>query len=407
MKFEYFIAKRYLKAKRATLFQSTIIIISICGVFIGVATILIVLSVMSGFHKDLRDKILGTNAHIAVLKYFNEPIAEYDSALTIVRNNPHVSGASPFIYTKVMINHDSYVDGIVLRGVDENTLSEVSNIESKIIYGSFKLSGNDIPGIVLGSILADNIRIHTGDELTIFSTANLTPTPMGYVPKLKKFRVVGIFEAGMYEYDASLGYISLASAQKLVGMEDAITGIEVKIDDIYKAPEIAQQIEKKLGFPFRANHWIRMNRSLFAALKLEKVVMFIILTLIIVVAAFNIIGTLIMIVIQKTKDIGILKSMGASSKQIMRIFMLQGVIIGSIGTVLGMIVGILVSFLLGKYKFISLPSDVYFIDTLPVHMVLDDFIIVAVAAIAISFLATLYPAMKAARLDPVKAIRYE
>jgi lipoprotein-releasing system permease protein len=407
MRFEYFVAKRYLKAKRSSLFQTIIVIISIFGVFIGVATILIVLSVMSGFHKDLKDKILGTNAHIAVLKYFNEPISDYEPILEKVKSTSHVVGASPFIYTKVMVNKENYVDGIVLRGVDEYTLSEVSDIESKIIYGNFKLTQDDTPGIVIGSILADNIRAHTGDEISVFSTANFTPTPMGYIPKFTKFKVVGIFEAGMFEYDASLGYVSLGSAQKLVGMENAITGIEVKVDNIDRAPEIAKDIEKKLTFPFRTTHWIRMNKSLFAALRLEKIVMFIILILIIVVAAFNIIGTLIMIVIQKTKDIGILKSMGASSKQIMRIFIYQGLIIGSIGTILGIAVGILVSFLLGKYKFISLPSDVYFIDTLPVHMVPTDFAIVAISAIVISFLATLYPAMKAARLDPVRAIRYE
>jgi lipoprotein-releasing system permease protein len=407
MKFEYFVANRYLRSKRVTIFQSIIIVISICGVFIGVATVLIVLSVMSGFHKDLRDKILGTNAHIAVLKYFNEPITEYDSVLSVVKKTPHVVGAAPFIYTKVMINHDNYVDGIVLRGINEEHLSEVSNIASKIIYGNFNLSEGEVPGIVLGSILADNLRVHTGDELTIFSTANFTPTPMGIIPKYKTFRVTGIFEAGMFEYDAALAYVSLESAQKLVGMGDAVTGIEVKIDDLYKAPDIAKQLEGKLGFPFRANHWVRMNRSLFAALKLEKVVMFIILILIIVVAAANIIGSLILIVIQKTKDIGILKSMGASSRQIMKIFMLQGLIIGGIGTALGVIVGILVSVLLDRYKFISLPSDVYFIDTLPVHMVASDFVIVGISAIAISFLATIYPALRAARLDPVRAIRYE
>lgn len=407
MKFEYFVAKRYLKTKRSTILQSIIVIISIVGVFIGVAALLIVLSVMNGFQDDLKDKILGVNAHIAVLKYFNEPVMKYDSLLSIVRKTPHVTGASPFIYTKVMINHNSYVDGIVLRGVDENTLKDVSDIESRLKYGSFHFSGGDEPGIVLGSILADNLRVHTGDELTIFSTANFKPTPMGIIPKYKKFKVIGIFDAGMFEYDASLAYVSLLSAQKLVGMENAVTGIEVKVDDIYKAPKIARVIEKRLGFPYRTNNWMEMNRSLFTALKLEKMLMFIVLTLIIIVASFNIIGTLILFVSQKTRDIGILKSMGASNRQIMKIFTFQGLTIGLVGTSLGVLFGFVVSFLLGKYIHFPLPGDVYFIKTLPVNMELFDFVIVGVSAIVISFIATLYPAMKASRLDPVKAIRYE
>lgn len=407
MKFEYMVAKRFLMPKRRTLFQTIIIIISILGVLIGVATILIVISVMGGFHKDLRDKILGTNAHIAVMKYFNEPVTGYDSLMTVIEDTPRVNGVSPFVYTKVMLNHENYVDGIVLRGVDSKTLSDVSNIEEKIKYGDFNLTDEEEPEIVIGSILANNLRIHTGDKLAVFSTANFTSTPMGNIPEVEEFKVSGIFEAGMFEYDASLAYVSLASAQRLVGMNEAVSGIEVKVKDIYRAPQIAEEIEEKIGFPYKTTNWIRMNRSLFAALKLEKIVMFIILTLIIVVAAFNIIGTLIMIVIRKTKDIGILKSMGASSKQIMNIFMLQGVIIGAIGTGLGVVVGYIVCFLLGKYKFISLPSDVYFIDTLPVNMVWHDFLLVAISAIVISFAATIYPAIKAAKLDPVQAIRYE
>jgi len=406
MMFEYFVARRYLKTRKS-IFHSIIIIISILGVFIGVAALIIVLSIMNGFQNDLKEKILGINAHIAVLKYFAEPVSSYDSLENIVRGVNDVTGVSPFIYTKVMINNENYVDGIVLRGVDSRTLKNVSDIESRLKYGSFNLSDKGIPGIVIGSILADNLRVHTGDEVTVFSTANLTPTPVGYIPEYKKFKVVGIFDAGMYEYDASLAYTSLKSAQELVGLKKAVTGIEVKVNDIYKAPVIAKLIEKKLGFPYRTNNWIQMNKSLFAALKLEKIMMFIVLTLIVIVASFNIIGTLILIVSQKTRDIGILKSMGASNKQIMKIFIYQGLTIGLLGTSMGVLFGFIISFLLGKYIHIPLPGDVYFINTLPVNMQPTDFVIVGFAAIFISFVATLYPAMKASRLDPVKAIRYE
>ena len=404
--FEYFVARRYLKSRKS-LFHSIITIISILGVFIGVAALIIVLSIMNGFQNDLKEKILGINAHIAVLKYFAEPISNYDSLENIVRGVKDVTGVSPFIYTKVMINNENYVDGIVLRGVDSRTLKNVSDIESRLKYGSFDLSDRGLPGIVIGSILADNLRVHTGDEVTVFSTANLTPTPMGYIPEYKKFKVIGIFDAGMYEYDASLAYTSLESAQELVGLKKAVTGIEVRVNNIYKAPRIAKLIEKRLGFPYRTNNWIQMNKSLFAALKLEKIMMFIVLTLIVIVASFNIIGTLILIVSQKTRDIGILKSMGASNKQIMKIFILQGLTIGLLGTSMGVLFGFIISFLLGKYIHIPLPGDVYFISTLPVNMQPGDFVIVGFAAILISFIATLYPAMKASRLDPVRAIRYE
>lgn len=404
--FEYFVAKRYLKTKRSIL-QSIIVLISILGVFIGVAALIIVLSIMNGFQTDLKDKILGINAHIAILKYFNEPVENYDSLATVIRKSKDVIGASPFIYTKVMINNNSYVDGIVLRGVDEKTLKDVSDIESRLKYGSFNFADGDEPGIVIGTILADFLRVHTGDEVSIFSTANFTPTPMGIIPRSKKFKVVGIFDAGMFEYDASLAYVSIHSAQKLLGMEDAVSGIGVKVNDIYKAQEIARTIEKKLGFPFRTNNWMQMNRSLFSALRLEKIMMFIVLTLIVIVASFNIIGTLILMVSQKTRDIGVLKSMGASNKQIMKIFIFQGLTIGLVGTSLGVLFGFVVSFLLGKYIHFPLPGDVYFINTLPVNMEITDFIIVGVSAIVISFIATLYPAMKASRFDPVKAIRYE
>ena len=231
--------------------------------------------------------------------------------------------------------------------------------------------------------------------------------PMGSGPPMKKFRVRGIFDSGMYEYDTSLAYISLPSAQKFLGMDDTVSGVEVKVRDIYGVRKVAQSIQKALGFPFWTKDWMQMNKSLFAALKLERTVMFIILVLIVLVAAFGIVSTLIMVVMEKNKDIAILKSMGATAKSVTRIFIFQGLIIGVVGTILGLIGGYGICILLAKYQFISLPSDVYYISRLPVKMNGIDFVLVALSAIGISFLATLYPSWQAAKLDPAEALRYE
>jgi lipoprotein-releasing system permease protein len=393
---------------RGSLFLSMITSISILGVFLGVASLLVVLAVMSGFQKDLRDKILGTNSHVIVLKFHNEPMDEYREILPRVKEFPSVIGESPFIFSKAMIEHKKYADGIAVRGVDPGTMAEVTDITEKIVVGNIDFQDDSsIPGIVVGVDLADNLRAYLGDTLTLASPLNVTQTPVGNVPRMKKFKLIGMFDAGMYEYNTALAYISLPSAQKFLGMGDGVTGIELKLENLYEAPRVANEIAASLGFPYRTTDWVAMNRNLFAALKLEKTTMFIILTLIIIVAAFNIIATLVMLVIQKTKEIGILKSMGATQHSIMRIFMLDGLTIGGIGTLFGVLGGILISWLLSKYKFISLPADVYFIDSLPVHMEVFDFILVALSALVITFLATLYPAFRASQLTPVEAIRAE
>jgi len=407
MGYEFFIAKRYLRRGGGSLFLSFITMISILGVFLGVACLLVVLAVMSGFHRDLRDKILGTNSHLIVLKYHNEPMEEYPELLPRMREFPSVIGVSPFIFSKVLIEHGRYLDGIAIRGIDPESFHEVTDLKDKIVAGQLDFEEENLPGIVLGVDLADNLRAHVGDTLTLASPMNGTETPLGRFPKLKKFQLAGMFDAGMYEYNTALAYISLESAQEFLGMGKAVTGIEVKLDDLYKAPQIAREITSSLGYPYLTRDWIESNRNLFAALKLEKTTMFVILTLIIIVAAFNIIATLIMLVIQKTKEIGILKSMGATRQSIMRIFMLDGLTIGGIGTLLGILGGIVISWLLSKYKFISLPADVYFIETLPIHMEVLDFSLVALSALVITFLATLYPAYKASQLTPVEAIRAE
>jgi lipoprotein-releasing system permease protein len=264
----------------------------------------------------------------------------------------------------------------------------------------------NMPGIIIGKELAISLGIHIGSDVNVMSPVQEIG-PMGMLPRVRKFRVVGIFEVGMYDYDTNLVITSLESARKFFRTGDAVTGIEVKIDDIYNAPAVRQEIERKLGSPFFAKDWMQMNRNLFSALKLEKLTMFVILTLIILVAAFNIVSTLIMSVIEKEKEIAILKTMGATNGGIMGIFMLQGLMIGLVGTVLGVIGGAGTGYILNSYEIIKLPPDVYYLSHLPVKMKLSDFLAVSFLAVLISFLATIYPAFQAARLDPVESLRYE
>ncbi len=402
--YKYFIAQRYLWAKGKNTFQRVTTVISIAGIFLGVTALLVVLPVMNGMQEDIRDRILGVNAHVILLKYYNEPISRYDSLLNVVEKYHNVTAASPFIYTKVILNNGNYTDGIVLRGYDTIHGKNVSDVSKHIVDGKFELGNKKI---VIGTELADNMRIHVGDKIKIFSPYTTTMIPMGIIPQTEMYTVSGIFDVGVYEYNSGLAYISIKDAQKLMDIGNRVTGIEMKIKNIYNARRFGVKLEKDLGYPYRTNNWMDLNSSLFSALKLEKFGMFIILSFITLVAAFNIAATLFMIVTMKTREIGILRAMGAKRKDIQAIFVIQGVIVGVIGTVLGNIAGFLLSFVLGKYHFISIPKDVYLIDTLPVKMHITDFLLVSVCAIAISFIVTLYPAYKASKMEPQDAIRYE
>jgi len=409
--FEWFVSLRYLKAKRRQGFISLITLISVGGVTVGVMALIIVLAVMTGFSEGLRDKILGINSHIVVQKIGQE-MGNYSKLAYKIRSLPGVSGVTPYIYSQTMISAGDGGTGAVLRGIDVNSASAVLKLKDQVIYGSLdslaektSQDGKNPPAIILGKELARQLRVSLNDTLRLI-LAEGPLTPIGIIPRIQTCRVTGIFDTGMYEYDSVLAYVSLSTAQKFLGMDDNVNGLEVTVNDIYQAGEIAQNIEKILGLSYVAKDWMRTNKNLFSALKLEKTALSIIVALIVLVAAFNIISTLIMMVMEKTRDIAIMKSMGATSAKIMRIFILEGLIIGSAGTILGVLGGLGVCSLLSRYQFIRLP-DVYPMSTLPVKVIGGDVVAIALSAILITLLATLYPSWQAARVEPAVTLRYE
>lgn len=413
MTFEFFVSLRYLLAKRRQTFISLITLISIAGVAVGVTALIVVLAVMNGFQEDLRNRILGITSHI-VVGNFNGTITDYEALLPEVRTVKGVVAATPFTYSQVMISSGKNVSGAILRGIDLDTAPEVINLRKNLVRGNLEdLRSSTSEGtsvsdqtIILGVELAKNLGVHQGEWVTLISpTGRLTP--MGQNPKSRLFRVVGIFESGMYEFDNTLAYISLPAAQQFLGIGNAVTGIEVRIKDIYEAATVAETLRSRLGYPFWVRDWMQMNRNLFSALKLEKTVMFIILTLIVLVAAFNIVSSLIMLVMEKTRDIAIMKAMGATTARIRNIFVLEGFMIGISGTILGLMGGVTLCAILKQYRFIELPRDVYYLSTLPVVLKAFDVFTIALSAILITLLATIYPSRQAAKLDPAEALRYE
>ena len=425
MSFEFFISLRYLRAKRKQIFVSIITFISIAGIFLGVAALIIVLAVMNGFETDLRNKILGINSHVVLMQYTGA-MKDYQKVMNEVEQVEGVVASTPFIFSQAMLRNEGRTSGVILRGMSIANAFKVINLgkmhEGNIDYLSEKQRstielGKDksaLPGIVIGKELAKNMGLLLFDPVNIISPMGIS-TPMGMVPKIKKFIVVGIFDSGFYEYDSTLAYISLKDCQEFLNLGERVTGIEIKVNDIYRANIIAKSIEKKLGFPFWARNWMEMNKNLFSALKLEKRVMFIILSLIVLVAAFNIICTLIMIVMEKNKDIAILKSMGATSASIMKIFIYQGVTIGAIGTLMGCIGGLAVALNLEKlsvsienlFGFKILPGDVYYLSQLPSQVNYSDVVIIIIGTMLICFLSTIYPSRRASKLDPAEALRYD
>ena len=404
--YKLFTALRYLKSKRDEKFISLITVISVLGVALGVTTLIIVISVMNGFENQLRNKILGVNAHIVVNK-LGEDISDITPLIEKIKTVKGVDGVTPFIYRQAMLSSASSVSGVIVRGVDLNFDKNVTVFTKSVIKGSVNcLSDKNVNFIIIGKELAKLLAVGIGDSINMVSPFGRM-TPMGMIPKMKKFKIGGIFTTGMYDYDSGLCYISMSAAQKFFNMGKTVTGLEVKVKDIYKASAIAEKIKVKLKYPYWVRDWMEMNKNLFSALKLEQVTMFIILTLIIFVAAFNIASTLIMMVMEKNRDIAILKAIGAKSKDIMHIFIYEGLIIGVLGTISGAVLGILICLLLKKYQFISLPKDVYYISTLPVELNVLKISIIVLSSIVICFIATIYPAWQASKLKPSQILRYE
>jgi len=405
--YQIFIALRYLKSKKKHKGLSVNTAISIGGVAVGVMALLVVLSVMSGFHQDLQKKILGANAHI-IIRDYKGSLSDYEQVTSRLGQNNEIVSQAPFIIGQVMVSFGNRAHGVFIRGIDPEIEAKTTEILSHIKEGSVgKLTEDtDLPGIILGKELASTLGVLLNDKVNVVSPIGEIG-PMGMLPKVKQFRVVGIFEIGMFEYDSNLVLTAMKPAQEFFGIPDGISGIEVKLKDIYKAPAVKKQIQETLGFRYIVLDWMQMNKNLFSALKLEKFAMFVILVLIVLVASFNIISNLIMNVIEKSREIAILKAIGATNNSIMTIFMLQGLFIGLIGTIIGIAGGYALGFILNKYQIIRLPADVYYLSHLPVKMSAFDFITVSLSAIIISFLATIYPAWQASKLNPVEPLRYE
>lgn len=420
MRYELFISLRYLRAKRREAFISLITLISILGVTISVMTLDIALSVTTGFENDLRSRILGFTPHVIVTSYAG-PVTETEKLEDKIKSTPGVVAVAPYIYVQAMVAYGGSVSGVFVRGVDPARANDVVDVKRFLRSGDFAAMGKPHPvtlreqneerkvtlnGVVIGVDLAKQLGIGEGNPITVILPVG-TPSAVGMIPRVKRFVVVGLFDSGMAEFDSSLIYMSLADAQSLAGIPNGVTGIEIRTDSIESAPSVAARLARDaIGFPYEARDWMQMNRNVFIALRLEKLVYFLVLSLMLVVAGFSILATLIMVVMEKRKDIAILKSMGATDGSIARIFVFKGLVIGLFGAILGNVGGLGISWLISKYK-LPLPHGVFFTQTVPVVIVPEYFAAVTIAAFVVCFCVTLYPASRASRVAPVDVIRYE
>jgi lipoprotein-releasing system permease protein len=430
MQFELFVAARYLRAKRRQAVIGIITVISVVGVAAGVASLIIALAINNGFRQDLQDRLLGSSSHINLLRVEADGIRDWQPLLSRLEKQPHVIAGAPAIYEQVLISRGARAQGAVLKGIVPSEESKVSDLLNSVKFGSAEAlaaepnstakspTDPDEPNplssqitasmapIVLGKDMADQLGATVGSIVTATSPQGEL-TPFGIVPKYARFKVVGIFNSGFYDYDNTWGFIRLSDAQRLFDLKDVISVLEFKVDDIYQAGEIGRQLEAAAGKGFMSTNWMEQNRALFRALRLERAVTFITIGLIVFVAALNILISLIMMVMEKTRDIAVLVSMGAKKKQVRRIFIYQGLLIGVIGTAIGLVLGFSLSWAAGHYHWLSLSAEVYSIDYVPFAPRHWDAVLVCFVAIGISFVATLYPSWSAASVLPAEALRYE
>jgi lipoprotein-releasing system permease protein len=435
MRFELFIAARYLRAKRRQAVVGLVTVISILGVAAGVASLIIALAINNGFRQDLQDRLLGSTSHVNLLRVESDGIHDWRTLLQSLSQQPHVVAAAPAIYEQVLVSRGARARGAVLKGMIPSEERRVSDLLKSVKTGSAEEleegarvkdhnflppsvpSDSDslevvreriaeMPPIVLGKDMAADLGATVGSVVLVTSPQGEL-TPFGMVPKYIRFRVAGIFDSGFYDYDSSWGFVRLSDAQQLFGLGDVVSVLEFKIDDIYRAPDVARELEAAADKGFMATHWMEQNKALFRALRLERLVTFITIGLIVFVAALNILISLTMMVMEKTKDIAVLMSMGTKQSQVRRIFILQGMLVGVVGTALGLVLGFALSWAGAHYHLISLSAEVYSIDYVPFAPHLMDGVIVALIAVAVSFLATLYPSSSAARILPAEALRYE
>jgi lipoprotein-releasing system permease protein len=416
--YELFIARRYLRSSRKTGFISIITYMAIGGVVLGVAALIIILSVTNGFSGEVQNRLIGMNAHVTVRRFDGEVMLNYRELLDRLREFPEVVGIAPVVDSKVIIaskrNLHDY-DGCLLWGIDPESFGSVSDMPEHLQYDPDNelmlgdLPDKKYPGIVLGEQLANRLRVGPGSEVFLMTLRNvdLEDAVMdGFKPHLRPFLVTDTFESGMYQYDDQFAFIALEDAQRILDLEDGATHIHIRVQDVHRATQVKEALQEEMGYPYRVTDWSDIFPEFFNWIKLEKWAIFIALSLIILVAAFNIMSILSMSILIKTPEIGILRAMGSTTRSIRRIFMYQGLVIGVVGTVFGCLTGFVICYLQQRFELISLPGDVYLINSLPVDMELLDFLLVAAVSLSICLLTSVYPARKASALMPVEAIRY-